>query len=198
MTLHQSGEAKLCCIKKQTRNLSGLTHKHLFLARENLGGLVEAGVSCAPFSPSVTLAGEWGPIWNITGYLGRETRSQRVCFGFYKLWLGSVTVTYAHSPLARNSHMSLPYCREPAFLLAVAWGGLQGLRPTPLLLLILEFLELLSSLLVTLSPGFRIWFSDPLGRVPMIPSFQKFILGRGAALLKNCYTSSFSQVVSMK
>lgn len=43
MTLRQSGEVKLCCIKKQTRNLSGLTHKHLFLAREKLGGLVEAG-----------------------------------------------------------------------------------------------------------------------------------------------------------
>lgn len=198
MTLHQSGEAKLCCIKKQPRNLSGLTHKHLFPAREKLGGLAEAGVGCAPFSPAGTLAGEWGPIWNVTGYLGRETGSQRVCFGSYKLWLGSVTVTYAHSPLARNSHMSLPYCKESALLLAVAWGGLQGLLPPPLLLLILESLEHLSSLLVTLSPAYRMWFPDPLGRLPMIQSFQKFILGRGEALLKNCYTSSFSQVVSMR
>lgn len=62
MTLRQLGEAKFCYIKKEPRNLSGLTHTLLFLAREKLGGLVKAGVSCAPFSPAGTLAGEWGPI----------------------------------------------------------------------------------------------------------------------------------------
>lgn len=92
----------------------------------------------------------------------------------------------------------MPYCRVAACLLTVTWRGLQSLLPTLLLLLILKLLELLSSLLATLSPGFVMWLPDPFGRVLVIYSSQKCILERGVALPKNWYTSSFTQVVSIR
>lgn len=100
-----------------------------------------------------------------------ESGTRRLCFGSQMLWCGSDTATYAHSPLARNGHMPLPSCQGAAHLLTGTCRGLQHLLPTLLLQLGLEWLELLSSWLMTLGPGFTMWLSEPFGRVLIIHCF---------------------------
>lgn len=74
--------------------------------------------------------------------------------------------------------------------------SLMGLLPTLLLLLVLDLPQLLSSLLLTLSPGFMMWRSDHFGRLLMALSL--IYPGKSRSCLEKLVYSSFSQVVGVR